>query len=62
VLVFVTYHEVKRLDEARRAKSLSKYWLRKQLASGHPPAPGLVEPGEVIELAFGAQCEHQIGA
>jgi hypothetical protein len=61
-LVFVTYHEIKRLDEARRARSLSKYLLRKQLASGHTPAPGLVEPGEVIELAFGTRCEHQIGA
>jgi hypothetical protein len=61
MLVFTTYHEIKRLDEARRARSLSKYELRRQLAAGHSPAPGLVDTGEVIELYFGSRCE-QIGA
>ena len=63
MIVFTTYHEIKGLDQARRARSLARYELLKHLEEArHQPPPARVEEAEVIELAFGAQCEQQIGA
>jgi hypothetical protein len=62
MIVFTTYHEIKRLDQARRARSLARYELQRHLEEArHQPPPARVE-AEVIELAFGAQCEQQMGA
>jgi len=62
MIVFTTYHEIKGLDQARRARSLARYELLRHLEEARHQPPARVEEAEVIELAFGAQCEQQMGA
>lgn len=66
MLFFFSYEEVRALDEERRRRSLAlrDLSLGRPLEARRSPDPvGRVE-AEVIELAFGAQCEssEKLGA
>jgi hypothetical protein len=59
-MLLFDYQDAKRLHKEHIRRSLANYEL---LRRAEPPA--VEEPtgeADVIELVFGAQCEHQIGA
>ena len=63
-MIFFTYEGMKRHNQERTRRSLAKYEMRRQLLetpkASTPPLGD--HEADVIELMFGAQCEHQIGA
>jgi hypothetical protein len=57
MMIFVTYHEMKRLHDSKVRRSLARYeWSKK------PETPQ--RGADVVELVFGAHCddEERLGA
>ena len=52
MMIFVTYHEMKRLHDSRVRRSLARYELSKK-----PETPP--RDADVVELVFGAHCDHE---
>jgi hypothetical protein len=57
MMIFVTYQEMKRLHDSKVRRSLELYQAERK-------AEPVVHEADIVELVFGASCDHeeQIGA